>query len=301
MFYKQSFVHCSRRMEKKNFWRILETNWDHFYWLTAEVPHSMDLLVNRIRQIYTRRQSGRRSALDLRNQVLLTMIWLRRYPTLHHLAMHFSIPVTSVHRIIPLLHNCLVNEYINWHDMNSWRNLRGTFPTWPNVVAILDCTPFRISKPAGNLQRLFYRGDRHCFFLNWIVIIDVNGLIVLSRPGFVGHINDSTCLDQIRIPVLPQGLQIMADQGFINQRPILVPLSRRGNPLRGLIRRDFSSCRNTIERCFGTLKCAYTSAGTRRFRHRHWIGPLICNLSAALYNRRKKMFLRLRHDLGFNP
>ena len=256
---------CSRRMQRRDFWQILSTNWDHFYWLTGEVPHSMNLLVNRIRQIYKKRPSGRRSVLNIRNQVLLTMIWLRKYPTLHHLALHFSIPVTSVHRIIhrivPLLHSCLVKEYIIWHDMNYWRNLQGYFPSWPNVVAILDCTPFRISKPAGNLQRLFYRGDRHCFFLNWIVIIDVKGFIVFSRPGFVGHINDSTCLDQVCIPVLPQGLQIMADQGFANQRPILIPLSRRGNPLQGTIRRDFSSCHSTIERCFGTLKCSYISAG----------------------------------------
>ena len=77
--------------------------------------------------------------------------------------------------------------------MNTWRNIAGYFPTWPRVVAILDCTPFRISRPKGNFQRLFWRKDRHCFFLNWLVIIDVKGYVVYSRPGFVGHINDATC------------------------------------------------------------------------------------------------------------
>ena len=48
-------------------------------------------------------------------------------------------------------------------------------------------------KLLGRYQRLFYRRDRHCFFLNWMVIVDVNGYIVLSRPGFVGHLADSTC------------------------------------------------------------------------------------------------------------
>ena len=33
--------------------------------------------------------------------------------------------------------------------MQEWRNLAGTYPEWPRVVAILDCTPFRISKPKG--------------------------------------------------------------------------------------------------------------------------------------------------------
>lgn len=40
--------------------------------------------------------------------------------------------------------------------MNGWRNLIGTFPEWPRVVAILDCTPFRISKPTGQCSITHY-------------------------------------------------------------------------------------------------------------------------------------------------
>ena len=131
-------------------------------------------------------------------QILLTVIWLRRYPTLQHLATHFEIPVTCVHRIIhktiPLLHVYVVPKYIKWHNPWQWQSLAGKLAAWPRVVAILDGTPFRISKPKGNIQRIFYRRDRHCFFLNWIVIIDINGMITFSRPGFVGHLHDSTCL-----------------------------------------------------------------------------------------------------------
>ena len=45
----------------------------------------------------------------------------------------------------------------------------------------------------GPIQRLYYRGDRHCHFLNWYVIVDLEGFIVYSRPGFLGHLNDATC------------------------------------------------------------------------------------------------------------
>ena len=131
-------------------------------------------------------------------QVLLMFIWLRRYPTLHHLAMHFGIPVTSVHRIIhrllPRMHVYFVQKYIKWHSMNHWRNLAGTFPEWPSTVAILDCCPFRICKPKGAVQSLYYRKDRHTHFLNWLLVVDVLGFYVYSRPGFLGHLNDSTCL-----------------------------------------------------------------------------------------------------------
>ena len=81
------------------------------------------------------------------------MIWLRRYPTMHHLSMHFGINVSSVHRIIhhfiPILHSFLVPRYIKWHSMCQWRRLAGYYAEWPNVVALLDCTPFRISKSKG--------------------------------------------------------------------------------------------------------------------------------------------------------
>ena len=72
---------------------------------------------------------------------------------MHHLSMHFEIPVSTVHKIIhrmiKILHAYLVPKYIRWHSMAEWRNLAGTYPEWPQVVAILDCTPFRISKPKG--------------------------------------------------------------------------------------------------------------------------------------------------------
>ena len=58
----------------------------------------------------------------------------------------------------------------------------------------------------GWIQRLFWRKDRHCFFLNWLVIVDVRGFVVYSRPGFVGHLHDLTCYRHINIPPFPQGL-----------------------------------------------------------------------------------------------
>ena len=52
-----------------------------------------------------------------------------------------------------------------------------------------------------------------------------------SRPGFVGHLHDSTCYRHLNIPPFPQGFQIMADQGFANRSPLLVPISAQANPL----------------------------------------------------------------------
>ena len=54
-----------------------------------------------------------------------------------------------------------------------------------------------------------------------------------------------------------------------------------------------------IERCFGILKNSYCSVGSRRYRGRRFNGPIICNLTAALYNRRKMIFSSIRRQTGY--
>ena len=69
------------------------------------------------------------------------MIWLRRYPTLHHLAFHFQISVSSahrfVHKVLKLIHVHAVPKYVNWPSLQEWNQLAGTVDNWPNVVGFL--------------------------------------------------------------------------------------------------------------------------------------------------------------------
>ena len=71
----------------------------------------------------------------------MTLIWLRRYPTLDHLAAHFRISVSSahrfVHKVMKLLHIYIVPKYITWPSLHEWNRLAGTVPNWPRVVGFL--------------------------------------------------------------------------------------------------------------------------------------------------------------------
>ena len=62
--------------------------------------------------------------------------------------------------------------------------------------------------------------------------------------------------------------------------------------------RSFKSRRTLIERCFGIMKNSYAAAGTRHWRGKKHIGPVICNVSASLFNRRWKIFQALRDITG---
>ena len=183
IFFKNAASYLFHRVSLNvtDVWLAMERNWDHFFWLTGETPHSLRSLVNKIQAKFVPNfYQMRRSRLDLKNQVcfcaaeltatvipmylytpcfctlfqiLVTMIFLRQYPTMQNLSVIFGIPVSCIHKIIHkwvrILHTYLVPKYIRWHSMAHWRRLAGSYPEWPRVVAIVDCTPFRISKPKG--------------------------------------------------------------------------------------------------------------------------------------------------------
>ena len=127
---------------------------------------------------------------------------------------------------------------------------------------------------AGPMQRMFYRRDRHCFLLNWVVIVDLLGQVVLSRPGFIGRVHDSNCfrsviyleLCVIAFLFLPNHelskcyativclivetsmfrfyrkvYKIMADQGFEHRHPVIVLPHRNQPQVPAAMRRFFLS------------------------------------------------------------
>ena len=50
-------------------WNILGQNWDDFYWLTGEIPPSLNYLVEEIEHDINFMTVGRNAILDFRNQV----------------------------------------------------------------------------------------------------------------------------------------------------------------------------------------------------------------------------------------
>ena len=70
------------------------------YWVTGKTTKSMHILLQGIKTDYFPFHMHNRNALDLRNQFILLLIWLRRYPTITDLSMHLGISVSAVHEII---------------------------------------------------------------------------------------------------------------------------------------------------------------------------------------------------------
>ena len=128
-------------------WPLLANNPTKFWYLTSETPNSLSRLVAQLHV-----PTGRLHTLTFRDEILLTFIWLRQYPTLISLSQLFATSTRNCWFIIR--YNifkiaALVTREISWPDINEWHSFRGTYPDFPNCVAIMDCTPIRISVPTG--------------------------------------------------------------------------------------------------------------------------------------------------------
>ena len=108
------------------------------------------------------------SRLFLANRVLLTLVWLRQYPTYSVLSLTFGVSTWSVGRIIESYWVLLwenVQPVICWPSQREWRDLRGNWPEMPAVVGCIDGTSHEILMPMVENQAEFYSGHRkyHCY------------------------------------------------------------------------------------------------------------------------------------------
>ena len=76
------------------------------------------------------RISQRRQKITLINQVLLTIIWLRKYPHVDALSLWFDIDPSSVlcivYKVLPELWRYFQNQ-ISWPTLPEWRNPMGNW------------------------------------------------------------------------------------------------------------------------------------------------------------------------------
>lgn len=179
-----------------------------FWGNTGETPGSflrlaLDLLpsLSSLTACGQPRITQRRQKITLINQVLLTIIWLRKYPHVDTLSLWFDIDPSSVvcivYKVLPELWRSFQNQ-ISWPTLPEWRNLMGNWEEFPNVVGVIDTTQHEIYRPLIELiepQRPFYKGYRHYHCMNTQLVIDSEGHIRFVQAGFLGSTHDAVSTD----------------------------------------------------------------------------------------------------------
>ena len=123
-------------------------NQKHLFWLnTGELPETMIHITTRISAELSRlnrrgrlRQRRKNSKISNVNKVLLTFMWLRKYPCLETLALMFDISPSTVcsiiYRVVPILWRYFRN-HVSWTNLAEWNFLR---VSWRKLALFSKCS-----------------------------------------------------------------------------------------------------------------------------------------------------------------
>ncbi|VDI45215.1 Hypothetical predicted protein [Mytilus galloprovincialis] len=202
-----------------------------FWILSGETVESFQELVTLVSRRLQNYNVGE-SWMTIENRILLTLIWLRQYPTYTLLSLTFGISVSAVGRIVNIMWIPMwevVSPLIHWPAVQDWRNCRGRWPEMSNVVGCIDGTSHEILTPMTEPQEEFYSGHRKYHCIHTQVIIDNDKNIVYVHSGFLGHENDAHAYRQFgpigpgQLMDFPNNCYILADSIYPNEYPLVTP------------------------------------------------------------------------------
>ena len=273
---------------------------EHLFWyLTGESIESFRQIVRDVTpyvQMYTRRRRIRIRnpfSLNIRNRLLLVIIWLRMYPELVMLSGLFMVSPATIEReirfLLPVLWSYFKN-FVTWPTEEQWLEMSNNWEMFPGAVGVIDGTRHRIHRPQTEPQQDFYSG--HCRYHNFStqIIMDNRGSIVYIQSGFLGHNNDSgqwQMMPSIGFGGelhLPLGVYILGDKGYPCSYPLLTPYRDVGDDLsKQLFNSELAKVRTLIEHCIRRVK--EYGAVHHLWRHERWMFPIVNELCPFLAQR----------------
>lgn len=288
-------------------------NQRYLFWLnTGELPETLNDITRRISPELSRlnwrggvRRRRRSGKLNNTNKVLLTFLWLRKYPCIDTLALLFDVSRATVscviYSVVPILWRFFSNEVV-WPSIAEWNVMRGKWRTFPDAVGCIDGTPHEIYRPKVEPQAQFYSGHRHYHLMNTQLVVDNCGNIVFLQAGFLGSMNDAgnyILMQRIGPGThfdMPPRVVLLADKGYGDIVPLLTPF--RAAQIRRMPRPDqrrarqfnrkLSKCRIIVEHTFKYVK-TYQAVGSL-WRHPRWFQPTVVELCTFLAQRHVVLF-----------
>lgn len=244
---------------------------------------------------------GRNSELAGRDQLLLTVVWLRVYPTHEVLGYLFGVSDSTVSRIIqrvlPLLEQA-GRDTMRMPDPGRKRrhNLDTLLAETPELAVVIDSFEQKVQRPKNPDDRDgFYSGKKKTHTLkNQVAVDEQTGAIVDISDSVTGPTADINLLEQSglmkRLPAGVGGIGDLAYVGIDKLHPHGLGASPRRKP-RGKPRPPGDSAYNTafsrrriiVENTIGRLRRFQSLTQTDR-QHRRNHAARVCAV-AGLVNR----------------
>ena len=243
---------------------------------------------------------GHPFALRPRDQVLLTVVWLRRYPIFEVLGFLFGISqetaVRTVARVLPVLEAAGLDTMRLPDPGKGHRpHLEALLADTPELAVIVDTFEQRVQRPQDRAEAdTYYSGKKKQHTLKSQVAVDErDGRIVDLPPSVRGPTADLTLLKQSGLlERLPEGVGALGDLAFVGITA-LHPLGAtprrkpRGQPRPAediAYNTAFARRRVIGEHAIGQLRAYQALSQTDRQQRRHHTARV--RAVAGLVNRR---------------
>jgi hypothetical protein len=166
---------------------------------------------------------GRRSELDARDQILLTVIWLRHYPRQPVLGYLFGVSQTAVSHYVSYVLPVLEQAGLDTMRMpdpgkKRRRSLDDLLHEMPDLVVLVDSFEQKVQRPRGEeAQKPYYSGKKKAHTMkSQVCIHEDTGEIVDVSQSVPGSTADITLLDQSGVLArLPDGVGGAGDLGYM--------------------------------------------------------------------------------------
>jgi hypothetical protein len=165
---------------------------------------------------------GRSAELDERNQLLLTVVWLRQYPTHEVLGYLFGVSDSTISRIIarvlPLLEQA-GRDTMRMPDpgRKRRRSLDGLLHDTPELAVIVDSFEQKVQRPkAAEARDAWYSHKQRAHTLKSQIAVDERtGRIVEIAASVTGRTHDLTLLKASGLlGRLPDGIGCLGDSAY---------------------------------------------------------------------------------------
>ena len=163
--------------------------------------------------------AGHPFELDYRDSLLLTMIWLRQYPTGAVLGYFFGVSEPTarrtVKRVLPAL-EAAGRATFRWPDRKRGRSLPEILEDCPEVAVVIDSFEQRIRRPKDKKNAdENYSGKKKQITRKTQVCVDWDGHICHVSDSVSGPTADITLLKETKVlESLPEGVGAWGDSAY---------------------------------------------------------------------------------------
>ena len=247
------------------------------------ISDQVDTLIAAEQRRWPMKRRGKHSSqLTNEDKLLLTLTYLRHYPTFQQLGGQFGISESYAYKLYDRYRRYLVT-------LLRLPGSRALVASGLSAV-LLDATEQPIERPTHR-QRAYYSGKKKRHTIKAQLIVGLFSLQILAVACGLGRSHDFTVFKQTRVPLAPQ-IEVYADSGYQGISDLhansVIPIKKpKGRELTADERahnRALARVRIAIEHVNRRCKIFRIVKDTYRGKHRH-VG-LTWNLIAGLVNMR---------------